>query len=317
MRKPPRTFYVAAWLCVTSSAVASEPIHLPDPKEGQINGIVAVMFLPANSTEGGKVDTLLPSDDCHVVLAPWANLPAEQTYPCGHWFQPPEGRYRAWLESGERITPTTGTFNYAPDPFQGRGSGVIMPVGPAGRIVLASDIALPPNSELRLINLDSCCTAPKLGHPFDRRAPASALCLRSGVLMPVGRVFAGIFDHTTNEAIAITQPVRVKVGEVVTVAPRPPAGGTSDVYLSLIRPDVRRTQQDDLVQVTLAGSKPDMLFDGSDRIYAAWFGVKVPRARLAVASQVLGLPARTLTLLPGRVTTIREELQKLPSGKGD
>jgi hypothetical protein len=303
---------VAASLCVAWLAIASESIRLPDPKTGQINGIVAAMFWPANNTEGGKVDTLLPVDDCTVVLAPWTNLPAERTYRCGSWFQPPAGRYRVWLEMGDRITPTTGTFNYAPERFQGRGSGVIMPVGPGGRVSLASEIAIPPDAELRLINLDSCCTAPKLTHPFDRRALASAPKLRSGLLVPLGRVFTGIFDHATNEAIAIARPVRVDAGRIVTVAPRPPAAGTSDVYVSLIRSDVRLTGADDLVELTLDGEKPQMLFDGSDRLYAAWYGVKGTTAKLAVESKTLRLPTRTLGLTPGRVVTVRDELQPAP-----
>ena len=122
-------------------AVASETIRLPDPKDGHIRGVVAVMFWPANNTDGGKVDTLLPVEDCRVVLAPWTNLPAERTYPCGSWFQPPEGRYRVWLEKNDRITPTTGTFNYTAERFQGRGSGVVMPISAGGRIVLHGDAA--------------------------------------------------------------------------------------------------------------------------------------------------------------------------------
>jgi hypothetical protein len=67
------------------------------------------------------------------------------------------------------------------------------------------------------------------------------------------------------------------------------------------------------VELTLDGKKPDMLFDGSDRIYAAWFGVKGATAQFAVASKALRLPPRTLKLIAGRVTTLRDELQKLPA----
>ena len=309
-----RTALCVVFLIAGSIIAASEPIRLPDPKEGQINGIVAVMFWPAKNTDGGKVDQLLPVEDCQVVLAPWTDLPAERTYRCGTWFQPPEGRYRVWLEkSGDRITQTTGTFNYAPEPFQGRGHGVVMPVGAGGRVALASDVALPRDTELRLFNFDSCCIAPKLTHPFDRRAISSTRELRSGLLLPTGRVFSGIFDRATNEAIAIAPLVRVEAGKIAIVAPRPPGAGTSDVFLSLGRPDVRKKLDVDVIALTLDGKKPDALFDGSDRIYAAWFGVKGPSAQLASDSKTLRLTPRTLKLSPGRVVTVREELQKLPA----
>lgn len=308
-----RVLCLGAFLIATSASVQSDEIRLPDPKGGQINGIVAVMFWPAANTEGGKVDTLLPADDCQVVLAPWTDFSAERRYRCGIWFQPPEGRYQSWLEMGEdRITPTTGTVNYSPAPFQGRGQGVVMPLHPAGRVALAEDVVLPPNAELSLINFDSCCTPPKLGNPFARRAIASAPSLRTGLLVPTGRVFAGIFDRKTREAIAIARPLRVEKGKVATAAPRPPAVGTADVFVSLGRPDVRASREVDLVDLTLDGKKPEALFDGSDRIYAAWFGVKSGTAQLSVVSKVLRLPTRTLKLTSRRVTTVREELQKLP-----
>lgn len=155
-----------------------------------------------------------------------------------------------------------------------------MGVGRSGRVALAADVTLPPNAELRVINFDSSCIAPNPGHPFDRRATASAAMLRSGLLVPVGRVFTGIFDRTSNEAIAIAPLVRVDAGKVVTVAPRPPAEGTSDVYLSLSRPNIRKSPDVEQIALSLNGKKPDALFDGSDRIYAAWYGVRRTTAQL-------------------------------------
>lgn len=180
-----------------------------------------------------------------------------------------------------------------------------MPVAAGGRIALAASVALPATDELTLINLDSCCIAPKLGTPFSRRAIASAPELRSGILVPVGRVFAGIFDRNTRNAVAIARPVRIDDGKIVTVAPRPPLAGTSDVFVSLARPNARKATDVDTVELTLDGKKPQMLFDGSDRIYAAWFAVTKASAELNVESKTVRIPARTLKLVPGRVTTVR------------
>lgn len=294
-------------LILSLAAVAAD-VQLPDPKSGQIDGKVAVMFWPASDT-GGKSDALLPADDCHVVLAPWANPSAEKTYPCGKWFQPADGRYRAWLEKGGAITPTTGVLNFAAQPFQGSGQGVIMPVRAGGRVALASDVALSANAELILANLDSCCEMPMLGVPFTRRANASATGLRSGLPMPSGRVFAAIFDRTTRDAIALARLAFVESGKVATVAPRPPAGGTTDVFVSLTRPRARKARNVDVIALTLGGNKPDMLFDGADRIYAAWYGVNGATASLAGSSKTLHFATRTVKLTPGRVVTVREELK--------
>jgi hypothetical protein len=307
-----KTATLAAVWFIALSLGASDAIRPPDPREGQINGIVAAMFVPADDTTNGKVGTLLSYEDCTVVLAPWANLPAERTYRCGTWFQPPDGRYRAWIEkSGNLITPTAGTFTYAAVPFRERGHGVVMPVKPGGRVALAPDVTLVPNTELRIINFDSCCSASSLGNPFDRRATASP-SLRSGLLIPAGRVFVGVFDRTSNDALALARPARVEANKVITVKPQPPRAETADVFVSLIRPDVRRTREEDGVELTLDGAAPEMLFDGSDRIYAVWYGVPAKPAQLVLRSTTLQFATRTLALQSGHVTTVRGELQKLP-----
>jgi hypothetical protein len=291
---------------------AANTIRLPDPSTGVINGRMALMFWPANDTPGGKADTYLPVDDCRVVLAPWTDFTAERSYPCGEWFQPANGRYQAWLEIGQdRISRMAGTINYGAEPFKGFGQQVVMPMGAGGRIALAPDVKLAAGGEVSLINFDSCCKT-VLSVPFTRRLADGAL-LHDGVMMPVGRVFAGIFDRRTREAIAIAKPVMVDTGKSITAAPRPPADGLSDVFISLGRPRLRQSREEDVVELTLNGKKPEMHFDGDDRIYAAWFGVKIGSASLAVSSRTLHLDARTLTLRSGKVTTVREELKTLPS----
>ncbi len=202
-----------------------------------------------------------------------------------------------------------------PSRFRAAGRGWSCLSAQEAGVRLAAEIGLPKNVELRLINLDSCCTEDsRLSHPFDRRAFASSPQLRTGLLVPVGRVFCGLFDHSTNEAIAIARPVHVEASKNVTVAPRPPAANSSDVYVSLTRPDVRRSGDVDPVQLTLDGKKPQMLFDGSDRIYAAWYGVRGSTARLEAESKTLRLPSRDLKLIPGRVITVRGDLQKSATG---
>lgn len=299
-------------LVVTASLTAAEPIRLPAPSAGAINGRVALMFWPASSTTGGTLNNLLPVDGCRVVLAPWTDFTAERSYDCGTWIQPAAGRYQAWLEvGGARVSPIAATVNYAPIPFEGKGQQIVMPVGAGGRVALASEIPLPADSEVSLINFDSCCTA-RLGVPFTRRL-ADPTSLRGGVMMPAGRVFPGIFDRRSRDAIAIARPVLVAAGNTIVATPHPPNPGTSDVFLSLGRPRIRSTREADSVALTLDGKKPEMLFDGDDRIYAAWFGIKATTASLAMSSETLRLPSRTLKLSPGRVTTVREELLTRPS----
>jgi hypothetical protein len=299
-------------LVVAALLAASEAVRPPNSAAGAINGRIALMFWPASDTMGGKAKAYLPTDGCSVILAPWTDFTAEQTYRCGEWFQPADGRYQAWLEmSGNRMSRTASTINYGSEPFQGHGQLIVMPVHAGGRVTLAPDLELPPGRELSLINFDSCCRT-ILAVPFTRRLASNA-ALHGGVMMPEGRVFTGIFDRRTRDAIAIAQPVVVEAGKNVTAAPRPPTKGQSDVFVSLGRPRIRRSRDEDVVELTLDGKRPAMLFDGDDRIYAAWFGVEHGTASFAASSKTLHLPTRTITLRSGAVTTIREELKTLPS----
>ncbi|HKO03048.1 MAG TPA: hypothetical protein VJ032_15215, partial [Thermoanaerobaculia bacterium] len=248
---------LALSVLIATTALAADAIRIPDAKTGEINGIVAVMFWPATATHANGVDELLSADHCHAVLEPWANLADELTYDCGIWFQPPEGRYRVWLERGDSLTPTTGSLNYAATPFTGRGNGMIMPVEPGGRVALASDVLMPPNSELRLVNLDSCC-ASRFTHPFDRRALPASRALRSGLLMPPGRVLAGVFNRATNDAISLAPLANVVAGKLTFVSPHAPPHGT-DVFVSLMRPDIRKSRDVDPIRLTLGGVAPQTL----------------------------------------------------------
>jgi hypothetical protein len=299
-------------LVVAGLLTAAEAIRPPDSATGVINGRIALMFWPAADTTAGKVTTFLPVDDCRVILAPWTDFTAERSYGCGEWFQPAEGRYQAWLEMGsDRVSPTAATINYGAERFEGRGQLIVMPAGAGGRVTLAPDVPLAAGQEVSLINFDSCCRV-TIAVPFTRRL-ADVAALHGGVMMPAGHVFTGVFDQRTRDAVAIARPVVIDAGKAVTAAPRPPAAGLSDVFASLGRPRIRRAREEDVVELTLGGKKPDMLFDGDDRIYAAWFGVRSGTASFTAVSKTLRLQARTLTLGSGRVTTIREELKTLPS----
>lgn len=291
-------------ILLVATLVASDEIRMPDDSTGVIGGRTAILFWPSKYAD---VD-----DRCKVVLAPWSDFAAERAFACGVWFQPPEDRYQSWIEMGDdRISPVAATINFAPTPFQGRGQRVIMPVGAGGRVALAPDVALPDGAEVSLMNFDSCCRV-VLGVPFTRRLKDRAT-LQTGVMMPTGTVFAGVFERRTRDAIAIARPVRVEEGKAITIAPRPPAAGTSDVFVSLGRSRIRKSREDDIVQLTLNGKKPEMLFDGDDRIYAAWFSVQGSSAQFAVESKTLQLPERAVKLTAGKVSTVREELRVLPS----
>lgn len=129
-------FRVACIAIVTAALVAgADQVQIPDASTGHINGSVAIMFWPANSTSGGKIDRLLPAEGCRVILSPWSDFTAERSYRCGGWFQPPDGRYQAWLENGsDRISSVAATVNYGATPFEGIGQQIVMPFEFGGRI---------------------------------------------------------------------------------------------------------------------------------------------------------------------------------------
>ena len=109
----------------------------PDITKGEINGRMAMIAIPVfgvERTEGGaRMGGYLPVEGCNAHLAPVENLETELTYPCGKWFQPPEGAYRMWLEGPDQISEGTSVVMWEDQPFEGVGLSAAMGMSRRGR----------------------------------------------------------------------------------------------------------------------------------------------------------------------------------------
>lgn len=257
----------------------------------------------------GHARPLETAEGCEAHLVPLDDLDRELTYPCGKWFALlSSGRYHHWLETSDRITPTMGFLYYGRRPFEGMGMASLVPVAPAGRVVIPRDRSLPDPEGLRLVSIES-----RYGwgdRVFDRRV--SAANAHTPVQMPEGRILVGRFDRKTSDASALSKPIDVAPGHLVEVWPLPPT--ESDVLLVLTKPPQLQVSKPSTVRLSLDGNRaPDVLLNGFDRILAVWYGVAARHATISMQSDAAFWPAREIDLTRGKVTTIRATVQKLPS----
>ena len=262
--------------------------------------------------QGAKADHLLSPEGCLVHLAPVDDLERELTYPCGKWFQPPEGQYRIWLEAPNLCTAGYGVVTYTVQPFSGRGMAMMIDLEPSGRVALAKDISLRPDTSFRLLQIRGPSNGILQG-AFDRRVRSDRA--HQGVQMNAGTVLAGIFDRKTNEAIALSRPVTVTAGQTSYTAPSLPPKGT-DVMVILERPRVVKVGEDEValaLDVHGVSRKPDVFMNTATHVYGVWYGVEARAAAVRVQSSVLRYAGNDLVLRPQKVVTIRGKLEKLPA----
>jgi hypothetical protein len=286
------------------AAVGAGEIELPDPREGHIDGKVAVLYWPH-----GPGKKLLPADGCEVHLVPLSNPDQELIYPCGEWFQPPPDRYSGWMEQGETMSPAPWLMSYGGGEFRERGMGLVAPVVPAGRVKVPSGSRLAEGQHLRLVHVDSHRYEGGLGRLMDRRVHAGNA--QEGVAMPTGDVLAGAFDGDT--ALALSRPVRVRAGEITQVWPQPPSRGSDVLVVLQTAPGTSVEEPKPSLLIEEEVRSPDLLISGVGRIVAVWYSVEAPSARLRVTSDSSFLPEEQIGLRAGKVTTYRGTLRRRPS----
>jgi hypothetical protein len=294
---------------VISTAAGAATVVLPDPRGGNVNGIGGVLFWPADMfAQNGDPRPLATAEGCEAHLVAYADLDHELVYPCGKWFVlPSAGHYGHWLETNGRMTPTMGLLFYGRRPFSGTGMASIVPVAPAGRIVIPPERTMLDTEDLRLVSIES-----RHGwgtRVFDRRILAANA--HTPVQMPEGRAVAGRFDRKSNDAIALSRPVEIAPGKTAVVWPVPPA--ESDVLLVLTKPPELQLPKPFPARLTLDSRPADVMLNAFDRIIAIWYGVAARHATIAMQSDAAFLPPQQVDLARGKVTTIRSKVQRLPT----
>lgn len=306
---------------LTAGISFAAEVTLPDLSKGNVNGLVGMLYWPASMPAGpsAQPEPLPSAQGCEAFLVPHDNADLELRYPCGKWFTPPrQGKYDLWLEMDGRMTPAASIVNWNAGPFQGRGMGAVVPVGPAGRVAIPNDRSLPENESWRLFSVTIRQQVPVWSYHwlFDRRVAARNA--HKPVQMPAGTIVAGRFDRVTNDAIALSRPIEMKPGRTELVWPVPPV--KSDVLIVLDKPgSVMMMNKPGELRLTLNdGSKvrpTDVLVNAADRIVAIWYGVDAPHATISLQSDVAHWPSREIRLTRGKVTTVRSKVEALPSAK--
>lgn len=292
-------------IAVLASAATVGP---PDPGSGVIDGRVAAMFWPSRGT-GANGTEFLDAEGCRAHLVPATDLDVERTYPCGRWFRPAAGTFKAWLEGKDYISAFPTTFRYRDEPFTGRGFVGVIPVVPAGRVRLADDVPLPAGRSMRLIALDER-RAGTWQRAFDRRVHQ-----RASVQLPAGNALAALVERNSGDAVALSRPFRVRAGEAMEVRPIPPAND-ADVLVAFTRPLASRQEPLSLALIVDDRPRhPDVFLHAVDTVIGVWYGVAGRRARVAVSSEELFHEDVQLVLTPKRVTTFRGALRKRPDLK--
>lgn len=288
-------------------------VKLPDLRSGNVDGLTGLLFWPANLADRpwGNTDPLPSPEGCTVHLVPWSDADQELQHACGKWFVPSlNDRFNYWLESNGRMTPTLMMMVFSRKPFNGSGSGTILPLTPAGRISIPPDRTLAASESFRLLSIEAKDSWQKNGRVFDRRVSASKA--RSPVQMPVGLVIAGRFDRATNNAVALSRPFEVKPATTTRVWPELPRDSDLLVVLSKV-PELQRSKPIDASLTLDNGTskrQPDVFLNGFDRIVAIWYGITSPTATITLESSVAQWASQPVRFRRGKVATVRAVLTR-------
>lgn len=313
-----RTFLaggLAFFSVVSLAAESSRPALVPDAGQAVIDGRVAVGAWP---TEGREI---VGPEGFNVHLMPDGRMEEELVYPAGHWFQPPPGRYKVWLEGrmnggdGEpRITRSYTLLNYSGGPFRGRGLASKNEVGPAGWVKLHADRELSDHESLRLLHLEPVTPHGRITRGFLRAIPAERR--DRPVLMPVGGVVGLIYDREEKRYLAASRPVEIPADGTVELLPTADRG-VSDLMVILRRTEMAKAAAEDDLELLVedgAGREgaPDVLVPGAEWVYALWYDVDGRVARVSADSSKSYLGPTEAVLDPGGVAVLRGELLPRP-----
>lgn len=308
MRNEVSLFLVAVVLILTSPIPAQErgTVSLPSPSEGNVGGRQGISFWPSRVVDGKRVGE--DPSGCTVYLVA-ANVDERLSYPCGKWVAPPADRYTIWLEQGDRISDQT-VIASAGAPFAKNGVVFGMPMNDAGFATVARSVRVDGQATVRFLSLEPSASG------FDKRLPQSDAY--SSNRLPLGKTIAGLFD-AAGETLWLSRPFVVEKRETTTVTPRVPNEGGGDIMLVLSKGRASRSDRSSpntKVTLTSAGKnrEPDVYQETGGRIVAIWYAVPGPTATYQMTSDVFRLDAKEVRPAPGKVTTVREELNLSTEG---
>ena len=294
-----------------SASGGSGPVALPDPAQGEIDGRVAVTILPAKSNNG-KLEALSPLGYvAHLTGYDDPNL--ELAYPCGIWFQPPSGRYRAWVEGEWQISGYSTVVSYSGQVFRGRGLASAVPVVDAGLVALPPGVAETPALVLRLLHAGSYLEGKFPRWELSRRLPVRQV--GRGLLMPAGPTIGALWDDRSQRYVALSRPFEVKARQTVTV-PFERLEGVVHLVAQIQRNTLAGTAQDLNTAVTLTSQgkalSPDHMVEVADRTYAVWYDLTPGSAEIQASWKEERLEVQNLDLQAGQVERFMGKMKPRP-----
>ena len=276
----------------------THPSSLLDPKKGQINGRVAIAVFPASRQSS---ELRFPAGySAHLVR--YDDPETELVFPCGEWFQPPPGSYRHWVEGEWEMSPFSLLLSYSAGPFRGRGMISAMPLREAGKVTLPERIKRSPSLFFRVLHAGSYAEEGFLRWELSRRAESTRV--GGGLQLPTGPAIAGLWDRTKAEYVAISRPFEVLSRKSVAAPLGSPTGSTAHLVVLLERHRLSR-KDDPPVVVSLkrngVTSRPAVLIEAADRLYAMWYDLKPGVAEVSVDSGDLFVDGSAVKLRGGRI----------------
>jgi hypothetical protein len=266
---------------------------------------IAVALLGLGSAQSATVTvssaTSLPPD-CSLHVA--EDGVAERSAPCATALRTAGKHAVAWVETSSSIS------RFVTDVTEGATVSASNLV-PRGTVSFPGDRKLRPGERIRLISL----IAQEPGaasHPLFVRDVTST---RETPAMPAAKIVAILIDEK-GRALGVSPRMSVIPGATSTLWPERPKRSDSMVALFLSRPSTSPKTALDVAIADSAGSQhPSEIVDGSDSLFAIWYALTGPSARLTLESHDYYIPQEQVDAQAGSVTLIEQSLRPLPTLK--
>ncbi|MEA2572289.1 MAG: hypothetical protein QOI24_4290 [Acidobacteriota bacterium] len=229
---------------------------------------------------------------------------AEQSAPCTTVLQTTGKHAVAWVETSSLIS------RFVTDVTKDATVSASNLV-PRGTVSFPGDRELRPGERIRLISLIAQ-EPDAASHPLFVRDVTST---RETPAMPAAKIVAILLD-AKGRAVGVSPRMAVLPGATSTLWPERPKRGDTIVALFLSRPSTSPKRALDVAMADSAGSQhPSELVDGSDALFAIWYALTGPSARLILESHDYYIPQEQVDAQAGSVTLIERSLRPLPTLK--
>lgn len=238
----------------------------------------------------------------------------ELVRPAGEPFLFPSGRWRVWLQGEWSMSPSSILMGVSVASFGerlGRVGTQMERVAPAGRIGIAGDEAAAAGHELWLLYADPP-PGEATGYELSRRRPLAEA--RDGVLMPAGRVLAGLRSRDGEGFAALSRPFRVEAGQTLPAPLERPSADrawliASVGYAHFLEPA-------SLLTLAVPGEEkprpPDFELTTREGVHAVWYDLEPRTVILAGGDAEVYLEPQTLELAGGQIASFAGDLERRP-----